>query len=82
MDKAAAPSHCVVLNGTNNVPVSFQLPPELKKKAEEELQEKEEWRDRDIAALRELVKGIDCFFLLMFLFVLRRACYDLSCVLG
>ena len=37
--------------------VDFQLSPELRKKAEEELQEKEEWRQRDIAALRDLVAG-------------------------
>ena len=36
----------------------FQLSPELRKKAEEELQEKEDWRERDIAALRDLVSGV------------------------
>ena len=42
--------------------VDFQLSPELRKKAEAELQEKEEWRQRDIAALRELVAGTAILF--------------------
>ena len=44
---------------------SCTLTPELLKQAEEELNEKEKWRDRDIQALRDMVlvhKGSICLW--------------------
>ena len=40
---------------TNGDKYVCKLPPDLVKKAEVELNEKAEWRDRDIQALREMV---------------------------
>ena len=40
---------------TNGEKYVCKLPPDLVKKAEVELNEKAEWRDRDIQALREMV---------------------------
>lgn len=56
---------------------SCTLTPELVAKAREELQEKPEWRLRDVQALRDMILKVWLFLLLFFLF-----CFDIHMIMN
>lgn len=62
----------VYLSRENNTKMPYQLSPELILRAEQEVNEKDSWRDRDIQALRDMIQGKFkvCFLIVYFSYLI------------